>query len=131
MTVASSNQSPGRPSKLTPELAAQIVASVREGLHLSTAAERHGIHRDTLHEWRRKGDSEAAGPLREFSDALRRARAEAVADMASVIVKSAKTDPRWAAWWLQHAAPQEWMPAIAINEQKADESGLSALIRGF
>lgn len=120
-----------RPSKFSAAVGNAIVDDVRRGLHLATAAERHGIHRDTLHEWRRTGDKEESGLFREFSDALRRAKAEAVAGMVDVITGAAKTDPRWAAWWLLHAAPHEWVPAIAVPDQKADEDGSNVLLRSL
>uniref|UniRef100_UPI003F49A665 hypothetical protein n=1 Tax=Nonomuraea sp. CA-251285 TaxID=3240002 RepID=UPI003F49A665 len=67
-----------RPTKLTRALAEEIAELVRDGNFLTTAAARAGIHRDTIYDWLNTGQADDAPKLvREFSDMLTRARAQA------------------------------------------------------
>jgi hypothetical protein len=56
----------GRPSKVTPELARQILAELRRGGRLVTAASLAGIGKSTLFEWLRRGEMESSGPYYAF-----------------------------------------------------------------
>jgi hypothetical protein len=80
----------GRPSILTPELAAAICQTVRTGNSLKTAAITNGAGESTIHVWRNRGDTEEARLTqpgtrprkeetlyRDFARELRAAQAEA------------------------------------------------------
>ena len=98
----------GRPTALAPDLAAQIVAAVRDGNYLETAAALVGLSRSTLFDWLRRGAREANGPYFEFSVALRRAQAEADAADLARIQLAGRGDWRAAAWRLQHRNPARY-----------------------
>jgi transposase-like protein len=66
----------GRPTSLTPEVQATIVAAVEAGNYRSTAAAAAGIHRNTLANWEKWGE-EGREPYAEFLCALQMAEAKA------------------------------------------------------
>jgi hypothetical protein len=65
----------GRPSKLTPEVQDKIVQAIRHGNFMSVAAAFAGIDDSTAYRWLAEGREAESGPLREFYDAVTRARA--------------------------------------------------------
>lgn len=80
----------GRPTKLTPQVAEKIIAAVRAGNYLETAAENAGVNRTTLYRWQQAGsDADADPELRDFCNALTRARAEAEARMVGCVLRDA------------------------------------------
>lgn len=97
----------GRPTLLTPELQAAIVADVELGNYAETAAAAHGIDRATFYRWMQRGkDGE---PLyRDFCDAITRARGHAEKH-ALKTVRDAFSDPKTGAenarWYLERTAP--------------------------
>ena len=65
----------GRPSRLTPELAARVVELVSGGAWLAHAARACGVAPSTVHRWRSIGSMTDAPPsYAGFADALERAR---------------------------------------------------------
>lgn len=80
----------GRPTKLTAEVRDKIIAAVRAGNYFATAADIAGIDRATLYRWQQAGsDADADTELRDFCNALTRARAEAEARMVGCVLKDA------------------------------------------
>jgi hypothetical protein len=67
----------GRPPKLTPEVVAQIAASVRAGGFPHTAAEAAGVSLRTYYRWRARGEAEGRGRYQEFWHTVCQAAAEA------------------------------------------------------
>jgi len=49
---------PGRPTKLTPERGDSIIATLEQGVPLNLTALAHGVHRDTIMGWVRRGDED-------------------------------------------------------------------------
>jgi len=110
----------GRPSSLSPEVHQAVITAVQAGNYLDTAAAFAGVSRDSLHEWARRGARERRRidrgepprleetPYLEFSDALKRALAQAeVADVAQ-IAKASTEHWQAAAWMLERKFPQRW-----------------------
>ena len=66
----------GRPSKFTPDRTAAIIASIKAGNWLSTAAKSNGVSYKVLREWLKRGESDRPqdSAFREFRDALDAAR---------------------------------------------------------
>ena len=59
---------PGRPHKLTSELAEAIIEDVLSGLYVSQVALRNGVHPDTIRNWVRWGlEPEAPEPFASFA----------------------------------------------------------------
>lgn len=78
----------GRPSKLDPDVARTIIDTVRAGNYLETGAAYAGIGRSTLMRWLADADKPGAPlHLREFRDAVARARAEAEVRTVALIGK--------------------------------------------
>jgi hypothetical protein len=133
----------GRPTKLIPARRAVLTARLREGQTLATAAKLAGIHRDTLHDWLRRG--EAAAEVRETDavvdasevvflelfDEVEVARAEAQA-AAVLEVRAAGQAGNWQAskWYLERSFSEEWgaksSTAVMVS---ASQSSLSEAIR--
>lgn len=133
----------GRPTKLIPARRAVLTARLREGQTLATAAKLAGIHRDTLHDWLRRG--EAAAEVRatdaavdasevvflELFDEVEVARAEAQAEAVGE-VRGAGRAGNWQAskWYLERSFPEEWgaksSTAVMVS---ANQSSLSDAIK--
>lgn len=90
----------GRPSKLTPELTAEVVYLVLEGNYLETAAQAVGISVRTLHNWRARGD-----------DAMAKAE-EAVADTEELAGDKL----------YEHVDPREWVYIDFFHALKTAEA---------
>ena len=65
----------GRPSKLTPELRADLCRQIEAGATQIDAAACAGIHRATFQRWKAAGRKARSGQFRDFYDALKRAEA--------------------------------------------------------
>lgn len=104
----------GRPSKFNVEIANAIIENLRLGNYIEHASAAAGITKPTLYSWMEKGRKEQerieAGlePIAEdsnfmeFSNAVEKAKAEAVSRNVAIIQKSAHSGT-WqaAAWWLE------------------------------
>ena len=87
----------GRPARLTPQTAAQILKTVEAGNHITTACAAAGVHRATLYRWLERGlEAERALErgehveaselvFRDFRDTLAVARAHAEMHAVEVI----------------------------------------------
>src|SRR5579862_1643086 len=64
----------GRPTKLTPELQVAICTSLATGAYVETAAAVHGVNKQTLYDWFKRGNS-GEEPYADFLDAIKRAEA--------------------------------------------------------
>lgn len=106
----------GRPTKLTPEAHAAIVADVERGNFAETAAQLAGIDRATFFRWMDRGARSAADDpdgaiYRDFRAAVTRARAKAEADAVQEIrngFADPKTGAERAQWYLERAHNDRW-----------------------
>ena len=114
---------PGRPTKLTPELQAEMVKLVELGNYMDTAAACCGVTRDTFHAWMKRGVREGKGPYYEFSDALKRAEGRAEAAALVRIRKAGQTSWQADAWYLERKMPRKWgrWDRVDMTEGKAAE----------
>ncbi len=99
-----------RPTKLTPELQAEILRNIKTCAYRETACAAAGIDSKTLRNWlaraKRGGDTNAI--YRRFAAALEEAEARAeVVDLVT-IGKAARDDWRAAAWRLSRKYPDRW-----------------------
>jgi Homeodomain-like domain len=92
-----------RPTDLTPELGAEIVRVVGEGLPLSKAADFVGISYRTLCRWMKRTDP----PYDIFCHALKQAKAAVQLKMVGEIQKGVQN---WQsrAWYLERSDPKNW-----------------------
>jgi hypothetical protein len=96
----------GRKPKLTFDIQGRIVALVRAGNYLETAAGVCGVHRTTLFRWLEKGEQQTRGKYHDFGHAVRQAQSECVARTLMVISKEAQNNWKAAAWYLERTARQ-------------------------
>lgn len=100
----------GRPTKLTPEIAAAIVAHVEAGNYGETAAAMEGVGRTAFYDWMDRGKRGEA-PFADFANAVTRARAKAEADAVQE-VRNGFSDPKTGAeraqWFLERTAPDRF-----------------------
>jgi len=116
----------GRPSKLTPELTKAIAAEVEAGNYLETAAALHGINRETLHAWLKRGArAEQAGTtmlpgdgvFAEFSSAVKRAWASA--ESVSLRAIRGSEDFRAHTWYLERTRRDRYSPKMTVETAEA------------
>ena len=97
----------GRPTKLSDELQAQIVADVRAGSYAEVAAQRAGIGETTFYRWMRWG--EAARPrYRQFRQAIRDAEGHAEVRAVTLVATEMSKDWKAAAWYLERKFQARW-----------------------
>lgn len=94
-------------SKLTPELQERLVAFLRAGNYVETAAACAGIHKDTFYEWCKKG-RKGEEPFAAFVEAVDKAIAESEARDVALIGKAATVNWQAAAWRLERKMPHKW-----------------------
>ena len=104
----------GRPTKFNVEIANAIIENLRLGNYIEHASAAAGINKSTLYLWLEKGrkeqerieaglePNEEESNFMEFSNAVEKAKAEAVSRNVAIIQKSAHSGT-WqaAAWWLE------------------------------
>jgi len=74
---------------------------ISRGMNYAQAADAVGIHRDTLNDWEHTKS--------DFSDALRKAKAEGINRRLERIERAAKKgDWRADAWWLERVYPDQF-----------------------
>ena len=97
---------PGRPCKLTKELQDTLVKSLRIGLYVETACDLAGISRECFYNWVKEGESFKSGKHRRFSDAIKKAQAEAETRWIAHVVQ----DDSWTskAWLLERKHRNRW-----------------------
>jgi hypothetical protein len=98
----------GRPTKICPEIIEKIQSAILAGSYVETAAAFAGISKDTFYIWLKKGAAANSGIYYEFSDAIKRAMAEAELRDVMVINRAAQTTWQAAAWKLERKYPNRW-----------------------
>jgi transposase len=106
----------GRPTKLTKDVHDTIVALVRAGNYLETAALSCGVDVVTVRNWMREGKRNKSGVRHDFFSAVRAASASAQVDDMSTIAMAASADWRAAAWRLEHRWPQKYARKTTKHE---------------
>ena len=127
-----------RPTKLTPQLIEDICNWLKLGYYQEDAAVMAGISTSTYYEWMKKGEEaqkalesgdstslpaipegeegEIVDMFQEFSDAVKRARAEAEGAHIRNIRKAADNGSWQAsAWWLERSFPKKWGKRSALD----------------
>jgi hypothetical protein len=95
------------PLKLTPAVAASIIASLKAGVHKLHAAHRAGVSIDAVDNWLKRGDGPSpTEPYASFTRDVRKAEAEHAASMQGSVTRGAKQDWRAAAWDLECRFPK-------------------------
>ncbi|MHA1304883.1 MAG: IS630 transposase-related protein [Candidatus Heimdallarchaeaceae archaeon] len=86
--------------KLTSELQGQIVKYIKSGNYVETACDAVGIAKKTYYEWLKKGE-QGIEPYSNFSNAIKKAKAEAIMRNVLIIQTAAPKNWQAAGWWLE------------------------------
>lgn len=100
--------SAGRPTKLTPELQAEICKVLAAGNYLETACAYVGLSRITVRTWMKAGARQKKGHYREFLNAIKKAMAQAELSDVATIKAAAKDQWQAAAWRLERKNYKRW-----------------------
>jgi len=105
-----SKKKQGRPSKLTPELQAEIILLIKMGNFVEVACETVGINKSTFYDWIKKGknSNHSKNKYRKFREAVVQAMAQSEAMNVALITKQSKYNWRAAAWILSRRHPDKW-----------------------
>ena len=105
-----SSKKQGRPSKLTPELQAEIINLLKMGNYIETVCGVVGLNTSTYYDWMKKGKN-ATNPRnkhRKFQEAVEQAQAWSIARDVALITKAGEKDWRATAWMLSRKYPDEY-----------------------
>ncbi len=108
-----------RPSKYDAAHANRIVKAIRAGNGTRTAAQLAGIDPSTLFDWQSK--------LPEFSERIRKARAEAEDRRVRLVERASRKNWRAAAWMLERQNPEEWGQRVIHLVKEAFGAALERL----
>ena len=97
----------GRKTKLTPEVQDEVVKRIRAGNYINVSCQAVGIGVSTYFEWLKKGE-EGRQPYAEFTDAIKKAEAEAHVNYVAIVASHAPNQWQAAAWWLERRFPDKW-----------------------
>ena len=109
----------GRKPKLNKMVIKRLEEALLAGNYIETACDYAGINRATFYKWMAEAEKPGAKPLlRELSDTVTSARAQA--EMRNVLRIQKAADDSWqaAGWWLERSFPQRWG-----RHQKVELSG--------
>ncbi len=123
----------GRPSALTSELQAEVVKLATAGVPKNVIADALSIDRSTLNYWLHIGASDYQHkpgtkkppddltPYQEFSDAFKRARAQAIITCEATWMKAIHTgDAAQAAHWLKVHEPSLYRDEASVHHTFGD-----------
>ena len=100
----------GRPTKLTPELQADLVRALASGAYIEAACQYVGIAPQTYYGWIAKAKADDSEPeYLEFMEAVEKARSAVTLRMAGRVLAAAD-DGSWqaGAWWLERSHPDQY-----------------------
>ena len=115
-----------RPTKLTPELQAEMVKIIRAGNYQVVACRHVGIPEKTFYEWMRRGERgwKIDEPYREFRAEILKARATAEIESVARIRAAARDgDLDSDKFYLTHAHPDRWGRQVSRQEHTGLEGG--------
>ena len=107
----------GRPSKLTPETQAIIIANMRIGLRYKDAALAACVTYQTIRNWTARGEKAKSGKYAEFFVAVKRAQAEGERLLLARIQDAARKQWQAAAWILERRYPDKWARREHIKQE--------------
>src|SRR5438046_7310897 len=97
-------RSPGRPSRLSPEVLTRLFDALLKGNCRNVAAVHAGISEPTFHRWM----TDPRPEFREFRESVEQAEAGAEVAVVGNLVEASKHDHRAAIAWLERRAAERW-----------------------
>lgn len=119
----------GRKPKLTKELIELLGTALQNGNYIETACDFVGINRATLYRWLQESEEDNAKPiLKDLSDTVRKARAQA--EMRNVLRIQKAADDSWqaAAWWLERSQPKKWSKQTNVELSGVNGNPISVAV---
>ena len=105
-----------RPSKFTSEVTETIIKALQIGATYKDAAEAAGVDYDTYNEWIKAGKAAKSGRFYEFSEAVRKAEAQARLNYLSTIAQAAaKGDWKAAEAFLKRRDRANWGDVVDVT----------------
>ena len=99
----------GRPTKLTQEVQDAIVVALKAGMYIEASCDYVGIAPRTYYKWMSDAEREdAAEEVLQFSQAVKKARAEAEYRNVQGIQVAGEEHWQARAWWLERSFPSRW-----------------------
>ncbi len=129
--TAMQRRRPGRPSKLTPQTMALILAAIKCGASNKIACAAADIRPETLCAWKRRAEERPDSEYAQFAQQLTRARDEGRVSRLAIIHKAAKMDWRAAAWLLERDMPDEFSMRYKIEHSMSGEVTLADALRAL
>jgi len=121
----------GRPTKLTPEVHEMVVAAIRAGNYMETAAAFAGVHKATLYTWLKRGtNTKKSTVYSRFHDAIKKALAEAEVRDIQTILAAAETQWQAAAWHRERMSPNKWGRVIRSEVKQEVTQGEQRTLAG-
>lgn len=117
----------GRPTKFSPELAAEILKALKVGMLVQDAWTFAGVPESTYYDWVEMGARQKSGPLREFSEAVSKARSSAKLRAVGAVHTGMSKDWKAAAWWLGVTDPKNYGPKIRVTLEQEFSDALARI----
>ena len=110
-----------QPTKLSPELTAQLLSLLRSCVPIETACRACGITSSCLLKWRKRGRREPDSVYADLDRAVTEAIAHAEIEMVKTVYNDAAHDVRSAQWMLERRFQGRWSPKNK-SESKVEHS---------
>ena len=94
--------------KFIKEITDEIIECVRIGNYITVAAQACNVDETTIYKWIKEGEQGKDKEKIEFSNAIKRARAEAEMRNVKIIKEAALETWQAAAWWLERTNYNRW-----------------------
>jgi len=121
----------GRPTKLTKELTKELVMHLENGVTPMTAIEIVGLAQSCYYDYKAHGEKDIKAGIKsdfsDFSDAIKKARANAIARALVNIQKAGLSGKSWQAlaWYLERTCPEQFAlrqrTDITVERKNEDE----------
>lgn len=100
----------GRPTKLTYERQENVAAMIEQGHSITAAARANGVHRETIHNWMKRGEQQDEGVFADFFDRLTRAQGTGEQQYVAALIEIAKENDDTATLMsmLKQRYPESW-----------------------
>jgi hypothetical protein len=111
-----------RPTKFNDERAELICVALRKGGTRKAACDVVGVSQDSFARWLDR--------YADFADLVKRAEAEAEAEMVGAIHAASKETWQAAAWWLERRRNEDWGRKDTVRFEKMNDAQLREYLLG-